>query len=74
MGACFPDMTLCKDAYEVCHKADVLVIVTEWNEFRALDFGRIKELLSEPILIDLRNIYDPDAMRAEGFHYVSVGR
>jgi len=74
MSARFPQITLCKDAYEVCDGADALVIVTEWNEFRMLDLARVKELLSEPILIDLRNIYDPASMRAAGFHYVSVGR
>ena len=74
MAAQIPAMTLCKDAYEVCEGADVLVIVTEWNEFRMLDFGRIKNLLSDPVLVDLRNIYDPASMIAAGFHYVSVGR
>jgi UDPglucose 6-dehydrogenase len=74
MGERFPQLVLCKDPYEVCGGADVLVIVTEWNEFRMLDFARVKELMSEPILIDLRNIYDPAAMRAAGVHYVSVGR
>ena len=70
----FPQITLCKDPYEVCRGADALVIVTEWNEFRMLDLERVKELMSEPILIDLRNIYRPEAMRAAGIHYVSVGR
>ncbi len=74
MGARFPDMTLCKDAYQVCEGADALVIVTEWNEFRMLDLERVRSLLAEPILIDLRNIYDPEATRAAGFHYASVGR
>ena len=74
MSERFPEMTLCKDAYEVCDGADALVIVTEWNEFRMLDLARVKELLSEPILIDLRNIYEPEGMQAAGFHYVSVGR
>jgi UDPglucose 6-dehydrogenase len=74
MSERFPEMTLCKDAYEVCDGADALVIVTEWNEFRMLDLVRVKELLSEPILIDLRNIYEPEGMQAAGFHYVSVGR
>ena len=69
-----PELTLCKDAYEVCDGADALVIVTEWNEFRMLDLNRVKDLLTEPILIDLRNVYDPKSMRAAGFHYVSVGR
>ncbi len=74
IGERFPELTLCKDAYEVCEGADALVIVTEWNEFRMLDLARVKELLSEPILIDLRNVYEPRAMEAAGFHYVSVGR
>ena len=74
VGERFPELTLCKDAYEVCEGADALVIVTEWNEFRMLDLARVKELLSEPILIDLRNVYEPRAMEAAGFHYVSVGR
>ncbi len=74
MGEQIPSMTLCKDAYEVCAGADALVIVTEWNEFRMLDFERIRNLLSEPILVDLRNIYDPASMTAAGFHYTSVGR
>ena len=73
-GERFPQLVLCKDPYEVCGGADALVIVTEWNEFRMLDFSRVKELMSEPILIDLRNIYEPAAMRAAGIHYVSVGR
>jgi UDPglucose 6-dehydrogenase len=74
IGRRFPDITLCKDAYEVCEGADALVLVTEWNEFRALDLARVKELLSEPILIDLRNVYDPETMAAAGFSYCSVGR
>jgi UDPglucose 6-dehydrogenase len=74
MSGRFPQVTLCKDAYEVCDGADALVLMTEWNEFRMLDLARVKQLLSEPILIDLRNVYDPASMRAAGFHYVSVGR
>ena len=67
-------MVLCKDAYEAVTGADVMVIVTEWNEFRMLDFGRAKALMSEPRLVDLRNIYDAARMAAEGFQYSSVGR
>ncbi|MCZ6464986.1 MAG: UDP-glucose/GDP-mannose dehydrogenase family protein [Proteobacteria bacterium] len=69
-----PPITLCKDAYEACQDADALVIVTEWNQFRMLDLERVKSLLRKPILIDLRNIYEPDTLREAGFHYVSVGR
>lgn len=73
-GESLPQLVLCKDAYEACRGADVLVIATEWNQFRMLDFARIKSLLNEPIMVDLRNIYREDTMRAEGFEYSSVGR
>ena len=69
-----PEVVMCKDAYEACQGADALVIVTEWNQFRMLDLAAIKERLEEPVLFDLRNIYDPATMRDAGFHYVSVGR
>ena len=54
--------------------ADVLVIITEWDQFRALDLDRIKLLMNAPVLVDLRNIYKPEDMRARGFAYTSVGR
>ena len=54
--------------------ADALVIITEWNEFRYLDWERMKTLLRFPTVIDLRNIYEPERMRARGFNYHSVGR
>src|SRR6201996_9381019 len=62
------------DPYGVAEGADVLVIVTEWDQFRALDLDRIKLLMKTPVLVDLRNIYKPDDMRARGFAYASVGR
>lgn len=64
----------CDDAYATMEGADALAILTEWNEFRALDLGRVKSLLARPLMVDLRNIYDPDEMAAAGFHYVSIGR
>jgi UDPglucose 6-dehydrogenase len=73
-GKQLPDLVLCGDSYEACQGADALVIVTEWNQFRMLDFERIKGLLSRPVVIDLRNVYDPAPMRAAGFEYVCVGR
>jgi UDPglucose 6-dehydrogenase len=73
-GHLLPDMTLCKDAYAACEGADLMVIITEWNQFRMLDLDRIKSLLRQPIMADLRNIYQPEAMAAAGFRYVSVGR
>ena len=54
--------------------ADAIVLTTEWNAFRALNFDRIRKAMKEPNLIDLRNVYDPHRMKAEGFTYISVGR
>jgi UDPglucose 6-dehydrogenase len=72
-GRLIPEMTLCKDAYEACQDAEALVIVTEWNQFRMLDLGRVKERMAEPRMIDLRNIYGRDRMQAAGFLYWGVG-
>ena len=69
-----PGVTMCDNAYEAIAGADVVVIVTEWDAFRALDFRRVKELAKAPVLVDLRNIYQPADMAAAGFTYVSVGR
>ncbi|HXG57642.1 MAG TPA: UDP-glucose/GDP-mannose dehydrogenase family protein [Thermoanaerobaculia bacterium] len=73
-GAMFRDVTFCHDAYETAAGADVLVIATEWNEFRALNLDRIRKALRQPLIVDLRNVYDPQRMAAEGFRYLSVGR
>ena len=62
------------DPYAVAAGADVLVIITEWDQFRALDLDRIKLLMNQPVLVDLRNIYKPADMLARGFAYASVGR
>ncbi len=69
-----PDVQLCEDAYDVCAGADVLVIMTEWNLFRMLDLERVKSLLRTPVIVDLRNVYKPEPVRAAGFRYVGVGR
>jgi len=69
-----PEVMLCENAYAVCEGADALVIMTEWNQFRMLDLERVKALLRQPLVADLRNIYDPVAMRDAGFTYVCVGR
>jgi UDPglucose 6-dehydrogenase len=63
-----------KNAYDAIEGADGVVILTEWNEFRALDTSRMKALLKRPLMVDLRNIYRPSQMQAAGFTYVSVGR
>jgi UDPglucose 6-dehydrogenase len=69
-----PDVVPCDDAYEACDGADVLVIMTEWNQYRMLDLARVKELLTQPRMVDLRNVYEPESARAAGFTYVSIGR
>lgn len=73
-ASALPGFTCCEDSYQVCEGADALVLATEWNQFRMLDLGRVQGLLAQPVLIDLRNIYEPEALRAAGFEYVSVGR
>ena len=69
-----PDVVFKDDPYAAAEGADVLVIITEWDQFRALDLDRIKLLMNRPVLVDLRNIYKPADMRARGFAYTSVGR
>ncbi|HEY5209974.1 MAG TPA: UDP-glucose/GDP-mannose dehydrogenase family protein [Stellaceae bacterium] len=68
------DIAYCANAYEAMDGADAVVILTEWNEFRALDFARVKSLLRTPTVIDLRNIYKPADMAHAGFYYFSIGR
>jgi UDPglucose 6-dehydrogenase len=69
-----PDITYCDGAYMCADGADVAVIVTEWNEFRALDLGRLKTLLRSPLLVDLRNIYRKEEVARHGFTYLCIGR
>ena len=57
-----------------CHTAQALVIVTEWEQFRALDLARLKAAMANPVVVDLRNVYRPDEMKKYGFTYSSVGR
>jgi UDPglucose 6-dehydrogenase len=68
------EVEFAKDEYDAIRDADALVIITEWNQFRALDMKRVKELLKSPKIADLRNIYEPADMRDMGFEYVGVGR
>ena len=68
------DVVWCGDVYEAINGSDAAVIVTEWNEFRSLDFERMKKTMKSLVLVDLRNIYDPDHVRAAGFAYSCVGR
>lgn len=68
------DVQWCDDAYATMDGADVLLIITEWNAFRGLDLDRVKALLKQPIMVDLRNIYEPAEMAAQGFAYHCIGR
>lgn len=70
----FPEFTYVNDAYEAISGADALVLMTEWNQYRALDLDRVKSLMRVPLFIDLRNVYSPQRMQAAGFEYVGVGR
>ena len=68
------EVQYCADAYATMPGADVLVLITEWNEFRALDLDKVKSLLKSPALVDLRNVYSPEEMRELGFAYTSIGQ
>jgi UDPglucose 6-dehydrogenase len=68
------DVTFKEDAYGAAESADALVIITEWDQFRALDLDRVKLLMNKPVMVDLRNIYRPEDMRSMGFAYASIGR
>src|SRR5215203_4238251 len=71
---CIEGIEFATDEYDAIDGADALVIITEWNQFRALDMERVKQLLKSPKIADLRNVYEPDDMRELGFEYVGVGR
>ena len=67
-------ITYCENAYDAIRGADIMVVVTEWNEFRLLDLERVHGLLKDPNIVDLRNVYEPAAVRELGFKYECVGR
>ena len=69
-----PDLDCGKDEYDAANGADCLVLATEWNQFRNLDLRRLKTVMRQPVLVDLRNVYDPQEIRRLGFHYACVGR
>ncbi len=73
-GPLLPGVEWCEGAYETMSGAEAVVIITEWDEFRLLDLERVKSLLRQPLMVDLRNIYDPNEMAAAGFVYQSIGR
>ena len=68
------DVVYCNNPYDVAKDSDALVIVTEWNEFKGLDLKKIKSLMKHPLVIDGRNMYNPEAIKKEGFMYISMGR
>ena len=67
-------VTYCRDGYEVAAGSDALILVTEWNEFKELDFPQLRSLMKHPVLLDGRNFYDPEAMTQAGFIYEGIGR
>ena len=69
-----PDVHYCRSAYSAAEGADAVVIATEWEQFRALDLTRLKALMTQPVIVDLRNIYRADEMRRAAFRYIPVGR
>ena len=73
-GKIFKDIKFCKDVYEAARGSDCLAVITEWNEFKEIDFKRLKKLLKQPLIVDGRNIYEPGKMKKLGFRYIGVGR
>jgi UDPglucose 6-dehydrogenase len=69
-----PSITLCDDPYQAAEGADALVLATEWNEFKQLDFERIYKLLRTPVLVDGRNLWDSESLRSLGFTYFGIGQ
>ncbi|MFD1282223.1 UDP binding domain-containing protein, partial [Methylobacterium goesingense] len=68
------DVTYASDAYDCAQGADAVVIVTEWNAFRALDFARLATLMAAPVMVDLRNVYTAEDVRRRGFRYTGIGQ
>ena len=67
-------VVLCENPYQVAENADALILATEWNEFKQLDFHRMKSLMAHPIILDGRNLWDPEWLRSLGFTYMGIGR
>jgi UDPglucose 6-dehydrogenase len=67
-------LEVCADPYTACTGADVLVVLTEWDEFRWVDHAKVREVMAEPRIVDARNLLDPAALRRMGFTYAGVGR
>ncbi|MDP2974338.1 MAG: UDP binding domain-containing protein [Candidatus Diapherotrites archaeon] len=72
--AILPGIEYCNGMYEVAKGADALLFLTEWGEFKEIDFNKVKELMKQPVVCDGRNMFDPAKLRQLGFNYVSIGR
>ncbi len=70
----FKNVTLCETPYEVAENADALILATEWNEFKQLDFKKLRSLMKQSVILDGRNLWDPETLRALGFTYIGIGR
>ena len=68
------EVDFCDGPYHAIDGADAMVLITEWDQFRAIDFDRVKKLLKFPVVVDLRNVYQTNDMQRRGFNYTSVGR
>jgi UDPglucose 6-dehydrogenase len=68
------DVEYTHNAYDACQDADAVILMTEWNQYRALDLEKIRDCLKKPVFIDLRNVYEPDKLKSLGFQYCGVGR
>ena len=73
-GKLLPGVSMKANAYDAVEGADAVVIITEWDQFRALDLDRVKLLMNQPVLVDLRNVYRPEDMLKRGFRYSGIGR
>jgi UDPglucose 6-dehydrogenase len=69
-----PSLICCQNPYEVASGADALVVATEWKEFTGLDLTRVKSLMRRPLMLDGRNLFDRQKMKAMGFEYLGIGR
>jgi UDPglucose 6-dehydrogenase len=73
-GKMLTEVDFCDGPYHAVDGADAMVLITEWDQFRAIDFDRVKKMLKSPVVVDLRNVYQPSDMAKRGFRYVSIGR
>jgi len=68
------EITYCEDIYDAAREADCVILMTEWNEFKEIDWHKVKQVMKNPAVLDGRNIYDPEKLRQLGFKYTGIGR